>query len=95
MPKFLLLTLFRIYQDIRSKDLHTEVCQVLNGYKQVCVACCALLSWIPYLHLYIFDKSGFSNNKITSFQMLGDGAWGQFVSALEPQVTERLKRYQV
>jgi len=30
----LLLTLFQL-QDIRSGDLQTEVCQVLNGYKQV------------------------------------------------------------
>ncbi|XP_042508481.1 transportin-1-like isoform X2 [Macadamia integrifolia] len=47
------------WHEIRSPDLHSEVCQVLNGYKQ----------------------------------MLGNGAWEQCMSALEPPVKDRLSNY--
>ncbi|KAL7150279.1 hypothetical protein ABFS83_05G100900 [Erythranthe nasuta] len=49
------------WHEIRSEDLHNEVCQVLNGYKQ----------------------------------MLKNGAWEQCMSALEPDVKEKLLKYQV
>ncbi|OAY80367.1 Transportin-1, partial [Ananas comosus] len=49
------------WQEIRSEDLHNEVCQVLNGYKQ----------------------------------MLGVGAWEQFLSTLEPPLVKKLSMYAV
>ncbi|MQL89605.1 hypothetical protein Taro_022175 [Colocasia esculenta] len=49
------------WHEIRSHDLHNEVCQVLSGYKQ----------------------------------MLGNGAWEQCMSTLEPSVQERLTKYLV
>ncbi|CAI0468897.1 unnamed protein product [Linum tenue] len=49
------------WHEIRSEDLHNEVCQVLHGYKQ----------------------------------MLRNGAWDQYMSALEPPVKEKLSKYQV
>ncbi|CAN1276351.1 TRN1 [Linum perenne] len=49
------------WHEIRSEDLHNEVCQVLHGYKQ----------------------------------LLRDGAWDQYMSALEPPVKEKLSKYQV
>ncbi|KAH8498074.1 hypothetical protein H0E87_017119 [Populus deltoides] len=49
------------WHEIRSEELHNEVCQVLHGYKQ----------------------------------MLRNGAWDQYMSALEPPVKEKLLKYQV
>ncbi|OIT30302.1 PREDICTED: transportin-1-like [Nicotiana attenuata] len=49
------------WHEIRSEDLHKEICLVLQGYKQ----------------------------------MLKDGAWEQFMSALEPSVKDKLLKYQV
>ncbi|XP_050232437.1 transportin-1 [Mercurialis annua] len=49
------------WHEIRSEELHNEVCQVLHGYKQ----------------------------------MLRNGAWDQYMSALEPPVKEKLSKYQV
>ncbi|KAL1569023.1 Transportin-1 [Salvia divinorum] len=49
------------WHEIRSEDLHNEVCQVLHGYKQ----------------------------------MLKDGAWEQCMSALEPPVKDKLRKYQL
>ncbi|CAN4107326.1 unnamed protein product [Withania somnifera] len=49
------------WHEIKSEDLHNEICLVLQGYKQ----------------------------------MLKDGAWEQFMSALEPSVKEKLSKYQV
>ncbi|GLT86057.1 hypothetical protein SLE2022_042200 [Rubroshorea leprosula] len=49
------------WHEIRSEELHNEVCQVLHGYKQ----------------------------------MLRNGAWEQCMSALEPQVKDKLLKYQV
>uniref|UniRef100_A0A2P2MHJ9 Uncharacterized protein MANES_11G097900 n=1 Tax=Rhizophora mucronata TaxID=61149 RepID=A0A2P2MHJ9_RHIMU len=49
------------WHEIRSEDLHNEVCQVLRGYKQ----------------------------------MLRNGAWDQYMSALESPVKEKLSKYQV
>ncbi|CAL9040249.1 transportin-1-like isoform X2 [Musa acuminata AAA Group] len=49
------------WHEIRSQDLHNEICQVLNGYKQ----------------------------------MLGDGAWKQCMSTLDPQAVQRLSRFGV
>ncbi|XP_011046641.1 PREDICTED: transportin-1-like [Populus euphratica] len=49
------------WHEIRSAELHNEVCQVLHGYKQ----------------------------------MLRNGAWDQYMSALEPPVKEKLLKYQV
>ncbi|XP_042509641.1 transportin-1-like isoform X2 [Macadamia integrifolia] len=49
------------WHEIRSQDLRNEVCQVVNGYKQ----------------------------------MLGNGAWEQCMSTLEPLVTDRLSKYLV
>ncbi|KAJ9189516.1 hypothetical protein P3X46_000799 [Hevea brasiliensis] len=49
------------WHEIRSEELHNEVCQVLHGYKQ----------------------------------MLGNGGWDQYMSALEPPVKEKLSKYQV
>ncbi|KAL3645630.1 Transportin-1 [Castilleja foliolosa] len=49
------------WHEIRSEDLHNEVCQVLHLYKQ----------------------------------MLNNGAWEQFISALEPPVKDKLVKYQV
>ncbi|CAN4112585.1 unnamed protein product [Withania somnifera] len=49
------------WHEIRSEDLHNEICLVMQGYKQ----------------------------------MLKDGAWEQFVSALEPSVKDKLLKYQV
>ncbi|XP_043713857.1 transportin-1-like [Telopea speciosissima] len=49
------------WHEIRSQDLHNEVCQVLNGYKQ----------------------------------MLGNGAWEQCMSALDPPVKDQLSKYLV
>ncbi|CAK9134566.1 unnamed protein product [Ilex paraguariensis] len=49
------------WHEIRSEDLHNEVCQVLHGYKQ----------------------------------MLKNGAWEQYMSALEPPVKDKLSKYQV
>ncbi|XP_057537106.1 transportin-1-like isoform X2 [Amaranthus tricolor] len=48
------------WHEIRSPDLHNEVCQVLHGYKQ----------------------------------MLGT-QWDQCISSLEPQVKEKLSKYQI
>lgn len=49
------------WHEIRSEELHNEVCQVLHGYKL----------------------------------MLRNGAWDQYMSALEPPVKEKLSKYQV
>ncbi|MCE0481866.1 Transportin-1 [Datura stramonium] len=49
------------WHEIRSEDLHNEICLVMQGYKQ----------------------------------MLKDGAWEQFMSALEPSVKDKLSKYQV
>ncbi|THU71261.1 hypothetical protein C4D60_Mb08t33690 [Musa balbisiana] len=49
------------WHEIRNQDLHNEICQVLNGYKQ----------------------------------MLGDGAWKQCMSTLDPQAVQRLSRFGV
>ncbi|XP_065865576.1 transportin-1-like [Euphorbia lathyris] len=49
------------WHEIRSEELHNEVCQVLHGYKQ----------------------------------MLRNGVWDQYMSALETPVKEKLSKYQV
>ncbi|XP_072964721.1 transportin-1-like isoform X1 [Typha angustifolia] len=49
------------WHDIRSEDLHNEICQILIGYKQI----------------------------------LGNGAWEQCMSTLEPTAMQRLSRYGV
>ncbi|WOL11529.1 transportin-1 [Canna indica] len=49
------------WHEIRSQDLHNDICHVLNGYKQ----------------------------------MLGNGAWEQCISTLEPPVVQRLSRFVV
>ena len=73
-------------QEIKSEGLRNEVCQILNGYKQVKLVQGCLCSYI-----FVVEKL----TGLLCRQMLGNGGWEQCMSALDPAVVQRLARYGV